>query len=580
LGAILAILTGDNARDHMSLDGRWFGSGDRPSLGWLSLSSERISDSGVVILPPVGYAYWCSHRTLRVLAQRLAAQGHSVLRVDYDGTGDAAGDQWEPDRVAAWRRSARAAVDELRTLGCVKLTVIGVRLGATFALLDGASLEVDRVVGWAPVVSGRRYAKELRLLSTPVPPGTDPLEPPGTIVTAGNVFSIQTLNELAGLSLAGLDRPPARRTLIVEGPGGPAAATAEQLTGLRADVRYVQLAGGEAALETPPEFAAVPEAILAEICAWLGCAERGAHAPPEPRASARLAWGGGEVDEHVVTLEPHRHLGVECEPPEPDPSRPTLVLLNPGSETHVGPGRAWVEFARGLARRGHRSVRVDFRGWGESPDEGRAPGRPYDPSAIDDTAAIVRSLHDHGHERVVLFGLCASAWIALRAVLEVPVDGVIALNPQMYWRQGDPVEIDWDVIRARRAKEIERISLGARLRAWSLLDAIGQRSAAGRWLDALAATGVPITLLFAEGDDGLRFLRERLSRRLAAAQRTSPIAVRELPGVDHPLHRAWARAAVIEALDEALRGTTPGPTPNGAATTVASVPRSPSQATC
>ena len=43
-----------------------------------------------------------------------------------------------------------------------------------------------------------------------------------------------------------------------------------------------------------------------------------------------------------------------------------------------------------------------------------------------------------GHERVVVFGLCASAWIALRAVLDAPVAGVIALNPQLYWKPGDP----------------------------------------------------------------------------------------------------------------------------------------------
>ena len=51
---------------------------------------------GVVIVPPVGYEYWSSHRTLRTLAERLAGQGCCALRFDFDGTGDSAGDQWDP----------------------------------------------------------------------------------------------------------------------------------------------------------------------------------------------------------------------------------------------------------------------------------------------------------------------------------------------------------------------------------------------------------------------------------------------------------------------------------------------------
>ncbi|MGZ4166833.1 MAG: hypothetical protein ACXVSE_18640 [Solirubrobacteraceae bacterium] len=533
----------------------WFGDPARPLLGWLSRPPARAARSGVVVAPPVGYEYQSSHRSLRVLAERLAAAGHSVLRIDYDGTGDSAGDQWDDGRVAAWRRSIAAAVAHLRSGGVTEVTLVGVRLGATMALLEAASAGASRVVGWLPVASGRRYARELRLLATPVPEEQDPLQPAGTLTFAGNVFSAATFDELRGLDLTRFDAAPGPAVLIVDEPAGTAAPVVSALSACGADVAHVQLEGSEKALRTAPEFAAVPEEILGAICDWVGPGSR-EHASPgrggDMGRAAAMAWRDGSVREQALRLEPLGHAGILTEPASGEPAPTTLVLLNPGSETHVGPGRAWVELARDLALTGRRTLRVDFRGWGESPDAGVAPGRPYDEWCEQDTMAIVRELRAGGFERVAICGLCAAAWIALRVADQAGAAGVIALNPQLYWKRGDPVEIDWDLIRARRAPEIRHIERGARAGLWTLLDSLGHRSPPARWLDRLSATGVPVHLVFAEQDDGLIYLRRRLARRLERVCRGGTVSVSELPGVDHPMHLVWMRPRVARVLGEAL----------------------------
>jgi pimeloyl-ACP methyl ester carboxylesterase len=539
--------------ENLDTDAIWFGDAGRPQLGWLSRPAAGVGASGIVIAPPVAYEYWCSHRALRALAERLALAGHAVLRIDYDGTGDSSGDQWDPGRVAAWQRTLADAAAELRRLGAEQIALAGARLGGAFALLGGHELGAAKIIAWLPVTSGRRYAKELKLLSTPVPEAGDPAGA-GAIAVSGNVFSPETLKDLQGLRIEAVTEAPAPVTVIVDDTPAASVSLIEHLRALGVEVDQVSVAGAEEALHTPPEFATVPEAVLSAICDWIGPDlspdDRRTQVKATPKAE--FEWRGGRVTETVLRLGGQRQVAVLTSPPGPVSHPTTLVLLNPGSEAHVGPGRAWVEYARDLALAGRRTIRVDFLGWGESPDAGRAPGRPYDECGEQDTVEIVRALQAEGFEHLAICGLCASAWIALRAVLHTPVAGVIALNPQLYWNRGDPVNIDWDLIRSLRAAEIRRVELGARYGFWSLIDALGHRSRPARWLDELASTGVPVKLVFAEGDDGLIYINGRLGRRAQRVQRGGRVSITELPGVDHPMHRTWMRPSVLTALTEAL----------------------------
>ena len=188
----------------------------------------------------------------------------------------------------------------------------------------------------------------------------------------------------------------------------------------------------------------------------------------------------------------------------------------------------------------------------KSPDDGYAPGRPYDAHTEQDTIGIVHSLRELGYERIVLVGLCASAWIALRVVLSEPVAGVIALNPQLYWRRGDPVEATMQETRLRRTDERHREHFGGRFGLWSLLDLVGARPRAAEWLDKLSTVETPIVLVFAEADDGIEYLRNRLGRRLRRALRSKTIKLVEVAEIDHSMHRTWLRPSFVDILDHEL----------------------------
>jgi pimeloyl-ACP methyl ester carboxylesterase len=540
--------------------GLWFGRDAGAAFGWLSHARTWLDRSGVLILPPVGYAWWSAYATRRVLAERLVATGHTVLRLDYHGTGDAPGSQWESDQFGAWHDSVRSGARALRERGCTELTIVGVALGATLALELAEELEADRVVAWHPVISGRHEARALGMRSIAMPDGEH-------VSHAGSVFATDTLSPLSTLDLLEATSRP-ERTLVIDGPA--ADPLVERLADHGADAERVEVADGEQALQVPAEDAVVARGIVDTVVDWIGPGTAGrTGVAPGFTAGHISPWGDGRVREEIQTLGPSDLVAVACGPAAGTAAAGTaaagtVVMLNSGSEPHVGPGRAWVELARTLAVHGIRSLRVDFRGWGESPDDGYAPGRPYDAHGIADTLEIVRALQARGDGPIVLVGLCAGAWVALRAILDEPVAAVIALNPQLYWQPGDPVEALLSDTRRRRAEDRAVEAAGRESERWDERDRAGERNWAGAWLDDLAAGSTQVTMLFAEDDDGLEYLRNRLGRRLAQTIAGGRLTVTEIPGIDHAMHRAWLRPAMFAAIEDAAR-TSLAPHPEPAA---------------
>lgn len=139
----------------------YFGRGER-LFGVLDAPANQSAQGGVVICQPLGHEYVRSHRACRQLASRLAMAGFPVLRFDYGGCGDSLGESHEAS-LDSWLDDTGTAIEYMRR-GSASVCVIGLRLGASLAMLAGARVrDVDRMVLWEPVVSGRAYLNEARV---------------------------------------------------------------------------------------------------------------------------------------------------------------------------------------------------------------------------------------------------------------------------------------------------------------------------------------------------------------------------------------------------------------------------------
>jgi uncharacterized protein len=142
----------------------YFGSASHRLFGvYAPARAASISANAVLLCYPWGQEYIRAHRSMKVLANMLCGAGCHVLRFDYFGTGDSAGESSEVS-LRGWEQDIETAMEELRdTSGAARVVLIGLRLGATLAahVATRKRKEVDALVLWDPVIKGPEYLSEL-----------------------------------------------------------------------------------------------------------------------------------------------------------------------------------------------------------------------------------------------------------------------------------------------------------------------------------------------------------------------------------------------------------------------------------
>ena len=142
----------------------YFGSRKRRLLGvYHPAQRDRRAARAVLLCYPWGHEYIYAHRSMTRLSNLLAQAGHHVLRFDYFGTGDSAGEAHEVD-LAGWREDVGTALEELQDLsGAERVTIVGLRVGAALGVMvaDSERRIVEAAVLWDPVVDGAEYVRAL-----------------------------------------------------------------------------------------------------------------------------------------------------------------------------------------------------------------------------------------------------------------------------------------------------------------------------------------------------------------------------------------------------------------------------------
>ncbi|HEV3116546.1 MAG TPA: alpha/beta hydrolase, partial [Gemmataceae bacterium] len=341
----------------------------QPLFAWLHYrQTPPPLAHGVLLCPPLGHEQVHSHRAWHQLAEALAGAGFLVLRPDLHGTGDSAGMAEDADCHSVWLANLHDARLWLQqNLGCDKVSLIGLRLGAALAMEVATTARVDNLLLWAPIVSGRRYIREMRALSLTATAQAPPLpDAPGAIEAAGFVISKQTADSLTKLDLLKI-HPQCRRALILSRDDlAPDRRLLDHLLALGIDAEQ-SAQTGYAAMMAEPHYSKLPRQAIAYAVAWLlaGSASenpRRCDVATEVGQVAKtwtMTWRGTPtsatdqelIEERVFPIGPGPDLfGVLSEPRKRSrDDLPIIVMLNAGSAYRIGPNRLYVLLARQLA---------------------------------------------------------------------------------------------------------------------------------------------------------------------------------------------------------------------------------------
>ncbi len=558
-------------------------------FGWLHPGDSAI---GVVLCGTFGHEDMNAHRGWRHLAELLATRGFHVLRFDYPGTGDSTGSDRDPGRLAAWQDSIAKAAAFLRSVTPTEQVIlIGLRLGAALALR--ASRAIDQVAGvacLAPVLSGKSYVRELRLLANAWREANF-LTVPGhcgdALEVVGDRLTEATLSDIAAIDLRS---PPLAASPVLLMQEGPSPHTDGFAAGLAAQGRVVSRLGfpGAAAILQDSFSSAIPREAFVQVAEWcvqfLNAAPPAAHARPN-QATAGVLRLASASETALRFGQAHGLFGILCAPRiGARPDAPTVVMLNTGFGRHIGDGRMFVLLARRLAAMGVASLRMDLSGFGDSAAAEQTDLDPYLGNTSVDIASALDALQRMGHVNPLLVGVCSGAYAAFHGALaDQRIRGLILVNLQAFiWHPGSSLAVrnkrkrrplqfylrailqrgTWRRLRggdvafgAVLAALLRRPLLRAYDACCLLLEAsTGLKTRSGqvmRWVRALNSREVMIRLLYSDGDPGLSELARRLPRN--RLRRLACVKVDTIPQADHALLDGSARLRLIETVCRAVK---------------------------
>lgn len=531
------------------------------SLGasWFWPAGEVRDDSiGVVLVPGLVHEEQTMAIGLVALARELAAAQVPTLLVDLAGTAQGSGTLGAPDIGRRWDDDVRSAVEHVREQGFAHVAVVGVRTGALLAAHALAHDPVDLLVMWAPVLSGRRFVRELQVMQSTAADPSAAVEDraPGVTVAGFNLPPV-VLDHLSSLDAARLAGKPAARLCLVD--------TAERLDAVDPDHRL--LAGvpvdrliaddTDAWLFTrsdlyPAPFEALPKMVRRITDTFVGTPEPSdvQSRPVRPDVSDRRS----QIVEHDGALIRETFVEFGAEVFDEAGARLTGILSEPVGEldrsasyvavTTAGPGRIFVDLARREAALGRVGLRFNLSGFGTSSRRPRdAWADYYHPAAPSEIGAAIDLLRSVGHDHVTVVGFCAGAWAALQMAPRRDLDDIVAINAQLMIRSRVPHRKVWPGMTMPRrilAKAGEHelfVRLVEKLEREHPLP-----SPAVRWSGRHVDAGTGVTLVYDDVDDGIHYIESRAYRPFGVRSPHRRPTIKPYAGLGHlPAGRARDR---------------------------------------
>lgn len=551
--------------------------------------------TGVILIEDWGYTGLCARRSMRLLAERLAAAGYPVLRFDLPGMG---GSLRNPEDIGSLAEASTALDEAIQSLSavhaCDRFILAGLGLGALLAL-DRTARQPQTAAAlilMAPPVSGRSWLRENQLNAAMIAERTGVSTPPvpGIAFHVAGMAMPETLAAaIRARRMTAQDIPASMPILVMPRPGRIAEEDfASDLSASHPKATRRDFSGYDA-MVTDPTLSQAPLDDMAGIALWLESALP-TEAPARAPASAKPAiLSTASFHEETVMLGRYGQMaGTWCMPVSP-PEKPGPVVLafSAGGTPRAGWAHGMREMARALAAQGISSLRVDASDIGDSV---AAPERlypvHYSAPQMQDVTDALDWLSTRGHSQVIATGACSGAYLALRgAVADTRIKAAVCVNLQrLLWDRREDIAdllhfghddaagyagklLDPDKLRKLFSGGVPVLRL-LKYMAGRVLQKAEEKTAAWAMgltpssrlqrqiaadLARVSGRGQTVDLIYSPGDPGLPYLEQALGPNGAKAASLPCVSVTFLVQADHNLTPQEARAVWLDHLLKAAQ---------------------------
>ncbi len=501
--------------------------------------------AGVLVLQGIGPDEAAVSQGIKAIGVAVANLGFLTLSIEFAGNGQSPESLDQAAIHHRWQRQITAAVRFLRKGGATWVAVIAPRLAGGLAVLAGQETPMDALVLWSPVLSGKRYIRELKMLQATA---SEDMAQVGELAVGDYIFPPGLAECVAQIDATQAAAAPAASVLYIEGPNRNInEAMIAKLRDQKVHVTVESSPDTDSWLFVPTHKSRPPIDSASAVANWLEsacprCIDEEAKPSDLPLRSPThlLVHRGHKVRETFVSVGTPNMNGVYSEPIELEARKLAVLFIS------MGPGRSFVAAARHLATLGYRSLRFDFSGLGLSPlRPGEKVPKLYHQIGRDDVKEATEYLRQKGIGEIAVVGFCAGAWASFSSPPLPGVVGMAAINVYLSIRD-----------RSTFLEEASRRS-GLFGRLAQLLFRVNRRLSrsillaglAIRWLRAHQKAGVKLGLFYDADDFSYQYWDKVLARTFRKEVKQASVQVRTYKNLGHLANGRAARAEMMEDIE-------------------------------